>query len=285
MKTFVGIIAAVLVFLAFFFMQARSSDDSVRVYRVSDGRTISYNEMIREIQNANLIFTGEIHTDQEHHRLELDIVKSLKEAKVPVAVGFEMFRADSQRYLDQWVGGELPFENFVRVYYRNWNMPWPLYGNILMFLRREGIPAIGLNVPDEIVRKVNTHGFSALTRDERRMLPPGISCSVDEKYMEFIKRAYQEHEHKGGQFVHFCEAQMLWNKTMAWNLVGYLKAHPGSTIAVITGTGHALKRGIPQQVTVLSEKTRYRVILPEIPGYIEPNNITSADADYIVLKG
>jgi uncharacterized iron-regulated protein len=284
MKTFIRIIAVVLVLSALFFMKTRSSDDSVRVYRVSDGKTISYNEMISEVRNASLIFTGEIHTDQEHHRLELDIIKSLNKAKVPIAVGFEMFRADSQKYLDQWVKGVLPFDDFVRVYYRNWNMPWPLYGNILMYLRQEDIPAIGLNVPEGIARKVNTDGFSSLTQDERRMLPPGISCSVDEKYMEFIQRAYREHSHGGGRFVYFCEAQMLWNKTMAWNLVGYLKGHPRGVIVVVTGAGHAWKRGIPEQVTVLSEKTRYKVILPEVPGYIEPKNITSADADYIVLK-
>jgi hypothetical protein len=194
MKTFIRIIAVVLVLSALFFMKTRSSDDSVRVYRVSDGKTISYNEMISEVRNASLIFTGEIHTDQEHHRLELDIIKSLNKAKVPIAVGFEMFRADSQKYLDQWVKGVLPFDDFVRVYYRNWNMPWPLYGNILMYLRQEDIPAIGLNVPEGIARKVNTDGFSSLTQDERRMLPPGISCSVDEKYMEFIQRAYREQD-------------------------------------------------------------------------------------------
>jgi hypothetical protein len=53
---------------------------------------------------------------------------------------------------------------------------------------------------------------------------------------------------------------------------------------VITGTGHAWKRAIPEQVTELSGETRYAVILPEIPGYIEPKDITTADADYIVLK-
>ncbi len=285
MKTVVRIVLVVLVLFVLLFLKAKSDDNIARVYRVSDGRTISYKEMISEVRGTSLVLVGEIHTDQEHHRLQLDIIRSLNEAKAPVAVGFEMFRADSQKYLDQWVKGVLPFDSFVRVYYRNWNMPWPLYGSILMYLRQKGIPAIGLNVPEGIARKVNTYGFSSLTKDERNMLPPGISCSVDEKYMEFIKRAYREHDRGGGEFVNFCEAQMLWNKTMAWHLVGYLKAYPGSVVVVVTGTGHAWKRGIPEQVTVLSEKTSYKVILPEIPGYIDRDNITAADADYIILRG
>jgi uncharacterized iron-regulated protein len=151
-------------------------------------------------------------------------------------------------------------------------------------VRKESIPAIGLNLPPEISRKVRRDGFSSLTGRELDMLPPGITCSVDKQYMEFIKRAYQEHGRSGGRFVNFCEAQMLWNKTMAWHLMGYLKKNPDKVVVVVTGTGHAWKRAIPEQVRELSKETRYKVILPEIPGYIEPKGITTADADYIVLK-
>jgi uncharacterized iron-regulated protein len=284
MSIFSKMLIAAVVLLLMLYVREQSSEGMPRVYRVSDGRTISYGQMIREIKATSLIFVGEIHTSEADHLLELDIIKSLHEAKVPLAVGFEMFKAESQESLDQWVKGTLPREEFIRLYYRNWGMPWPLYGDILMYVRQERIPAIGLNLPDEISRKVNRDGFSSLTGRELDMLPPGISCSVDEQYMEFIKRAYQEHERPGGRFVNFCEAQMLWNKTMAWHLVGYLKKNPGSIVAVITGTGHAWKRAIPEQVRELSAETSYRVILPEIPGYIEPKDITADDADYIVLK-
>ena len=50
------------------------------------------------------------------------------------------------RSLDQWVKGTLPSEQFIRLYYRNWGMPWPLYRDILMYVREEGIPAVGVNL-------------------------------------------------------------------------------------------------------------------------------------------
>jgi len=53
---------------------------------------------------------------------------------------------------------------------------------------------------------------------------------------------------------------------------------------VITGNGHAWKRGIPEQVRSLSEKTPVRVVLPHIPGHIEPAAVSHADADYILLQ-
>ncbi len=285
MKILLRLLFAVFVLLIFLVLvRERNSEGMPRVLRVSDGKTISYGEMIREIKSTSLIFVGEIHNSEADHRLELDIMKSLRDAKVPFAVGFEMFTFESQKSLDQWVNGTLPRENFIRIYYRNWGMPWPLYRDILVYVREEGIPAIGLNVPGEISRKVDSEGFSSLTDRELAMLPPGITCSVDKQYMEFIQRAYREHGRTGGQFVNFCEAQMLWNKTMAWHLVGYLKKHNDKIVVVITGTGHAWKRAIPEQVRELSRETRCTVILPEIPGYIEPKGITTADADYIVLK-
>jgi uncharacterized iron-regulated protein len=283
-KVIVRIGLAALVLFLLLHIWERGSEGMPRVLRVSDGSTISYGEMIREIKSTSLVFVGEIHNSKADHILELDIIKSLHDAKAPLAVGFEMFTAENQGSLDQWVKGRLPRETFIRLYYRNWGMPWPLYRDILMYVREKGIPAIGLNLPDEISRKVDRDGFSSLTGRELDMLPPGITCSVDKEYMDFIQRAYREHGRSEGQFVNFCEAQMLWNKTMAWHLVGYLKKKPDKIVVVITGTGHAWKRAIPEQVTELSGETRYAVILPEIPGYIEPKDITTADADYIVLK-
>jgi uncharacterized iron-regulated protein len=284
MKIVIKILLAVLIVFAILYVRERSSEGMPRVFRVRDGSTISYGEMIREIRSTSLIFVGEIHTSEADHLLELDIIKSLHEVKVPLAVGFEMFTVESQKSLDGWVKGTLPRDTFIRVYYQNWGMPWPLYGDILTYLREERIPAIGLNLPQEISRKVSRDGFSSLTGKELDMLPPGITCSVDKQYMEFIERAYREHDRSGGHFVNFCEAQMLWNKTMAWHLVGYLKKVPDKIVVVIAGTGHAWKRAIPEQVRELSKETHYKVILPEIPGYIDPKGVTVADADYIVLK-
>ncbi len=283
MKTVIRVFIVLFILFILLYLKARDDADVSGVFRVSDGKKITFNEMIREIRGSNLVFVGEVHTDKLHHELELDVIRSLNNAKVPVAVGFEMFRADSQNELDKWVKGALPLDAFIRVYYDNWEMPWPLYRDILMYLREESIPAIGLNLPDELSEKVDKNGFSSLSKEELEKLPPGISCSVDQKYMEFIQKAYRAHGRTGGQFVNFCEAQMMWNKTMAWHLVGYLKKNPDRTVVVITGTGHAWKRGAPEQVALLSGETHYKVILPEIPGYIDPKDMTSADADYIVL--
>jgi uncharacterized iron-regulated protein len=102
--------------------------------------------------------------------------------------------------------------------------------------------------------------------------------------MEFIKRAYAGHARTvDKKFLNFCEAQMVWDKSMAWHLVEYLKKHPGKTVIVLAGVGHAWKRGIPEQVSRLSQYTS-TIILPLIPDQVEPDSVTLQDADYVVLR-
>ena len=264
--------------------QTSTSADQKRVFRVSDRKTISYEQMIDELRKVNLVFVGETHDNELHHRLQLDIIRDLHKSKVPVAVGLEMFTAADQNALDSWGAGTITSDNFIKAYYSNWNFPWQLYRDIFLYVKDHKIPAIGLNVSQDISQKVAKAGFSSLTKEERAKLPPEVGCAVDETYMKFIRRAYSMHGHGGSQFLYFCEAQLLWNQVMARNLIEFLKKNPDKLIVVLTGNGHAWKRGVPEQVKTFSEKTSFRVILVDIPGYIGPSNITIEDADYILLK-
>ena len=122
----------------------------------------------------------------------------------------------------------------------------------------------------EITRKVARSGFASLSEEELKKLPPETGCVVNEQFMQFIRRAYAMHGHGGKQFLFFCEAQLLWDQVMAKNLLEHLKKNPGSSIVAIAGNGHAWKRGIPEHIRAMSEKTSYRVVLPEVPGHIDP---------------
>ncbi len=254
---------------------------TVRALRLSDGQVIGFRQMIGEVHNARLIFVGEIHEQAEHHKAQLEIIKDLYRAGVPLAIGLEMFPAGSQSELDRWVAGKLDQKSFVRLYYREWSMPWPLYRDIFFFARDNRIPLIGLNVPRDISHKVAREGFAALTPQERERLPAGITCSVDPAYRTFIARAYAEHARNGRSFNYFCEAQILWNKSMGRYLQEYLSREPGRTVVVMAGFGHAMKRGIPNEVS-RSPGNSCKVILPELSG-LDLRGVTSADADYLLL--
>ena len=261
---------------------AGACSGSERVLRVRDGKLISFRAMIRELSGTSIILVGENHDEKQHHAAQLAVIKALHKKKRALAVGMEMFPAETQKELDRWTGGKADFKEFVRLYYENWQMPWPLYRDILLYVRDYRIPLLGLNVPREISGRVAAEGFAALSSEEKKRLPPDITCNVDPVYMAFIRNAYRAHGHGMKSFVHFCETQKLWNRSMAWYLTRYLEKNPQHSVVVVTGAGHALRRAIPAEIKDLSSFSS-AVILPQMND-MPPETVTAEDADYILLN-
>jgi len=250
------------------------------VVRLKDRATIPFDRMVGEVSKSRVIVIGETHDNQAHHDLQLKIIRTLYEGGAPLAVGLEMFRAESQELLDKWWRWGMPTEQFEALYRENWGMPWLLYRDIFLYARQKRIPLVGLNVPREIIAKVAREGYGSLTGAEKKRLPPGLTCNVDEAYRSFIRRTYTEHAHASGRsFDHFCEAQMVWDTAMAIYALDYLDKNPGSRIVILAGSVHAWKRSIPRQITTMRPDVTVSVILPDPDG---KGGLTVEDADFMV---
>ena len=252
------------------------------VLRVGDRQEIPFTLMIEEIKGHRLIFIGEEHDRVIDHWFQLKIIKALNDGGVPLAIGLEMFTAENQGDLERWVAGKMDEEEFVRRYTLNWSVPWPMYRQIFLYARQHAIPLVGLNVPRGLTRKVAREGFAALTTEERKRLPGAITCDVDATYMSLVSRAFAEHKQGDKLFVRFCEAQMLWNKAMAWRLQEFMGGHPGRSVVVLTGKAHAMKPGIPREIR-REGVPEYMVILPE-DEIFKRGSVTVADTDYLILR-
>jgi uncharacterized iron-regulated protein len=255
--------------------------EEMPLMRLRDARQLPLSDIVEDLKGVQMVFVGELHTSAEHHERQLAVIQALVRAGVPVAVGLEMFRHDSQKDLDQWVSGQLSEAAFKRLYRENWNYPWHLYRDIFLYAQRYRLPMIGLNVPSEITGQVARQGFASLGPEQAGQLE-GVTCQVDKAYMDFIRRAFSMHGHRGKDFLYFCEAQMVWDAAMAVHLAAFLSRHPRFTVVVLTGSGHAWKHGIPAQVGKRTDLS-YRVILPQIPGRTEEDSISFEDADYLWL--
>jgi len=250
--------------------------------RVSDGQRIGFQTMLGELAQARLLFIGELHDNREHHRLQLETIKALHRSGVRIAIGLEMFRVESQQYLDHWVAGKLDVLTFMEIYRDNWTIPWELYDSIFLYARNNGIPLIGLNAPRKIMQKVYRQGFAALTPEERGELPPDVTCRVDKPYMDFVRRNFVMHSPDPTMFIHFCEAQLLRNKVMADRLVSYLAKEPERVVVVLAGVGHAMRRGVPDEVEGL-RPLQMRIVMPLLhEAAAEP--LDKGDADYVVRE-
>ena len=252
------------------------------IVRVKDRREVTFGEMMTDLKKARVVYVGENHDEPAHHLLQLRIIRDLHGAGVPLAIGMEMFTAAEQRELDRWVEGRVPLARFQKFYLRNWTLPWSLYGDILLFARDHRIPLVGLNVSRKIARKVAMTGFDSLTPEERRALPPSIACDVSDAYLAMIRRSYANHDAGQRSFRNFCEAQMLWNKAMAYHLVAFLQKNPRRTVVVITGGGHAMRGGMPTEVEKEEPALKGVIVLPDPAMPLD--TITLADADYLWIS-
>jgi uncharacterized iron-regulated protein len=256
------------------------------VVRMKDQATIPFDQMVGEVSKSRIIVVGETHDNQADHDLQLKIIRTLHEGGVTLAVGLEMFRAESQELLDKWWRWGMSTEQFEVIYRENWGMPWPLYRDIFLYSRQKRIPLVGLNVPREIISKVALDGYGSLTEAERKKLPAGITCTLDETYRSFIRSTFTEHAQASGlSFDHFCEAQMVWDTAMAIYALEYLDKNPGSRMVILTGSVHAWKRAIPRQIATMRPDMTVSVILPAPDGKAGQVKLTAEDADYVVVTG
>lgn len=241
--------------------------------------TTSVPEILGELGKSDLVFVGESHNNRDHHGAQLTVIRSLRESGDPIAIGLEMFRASSQKDLDDWVAGRIPEERFAGIFAENWSGAWwPAYRPIFRYARQEGIPMVGLNVERHLPRQVSREGAASLAAADR---PGGRapSCDASQKYQARLREILRDHM-RHANYRHFCEAQMLWDASMAWRLIGYSEDNPGTTVVVLAGGMHSWKHGIPERVRKQSSLS-YKVILPS--GDRDPfgYNLNHEDADYV----
>jgi uncharacterized iron-regulated protein len=248
------------------------------------GKEMSLEQFLAELRPSSMVLVGEQHGQADHHAAQLQIILALHRSGKPLAVALEMFEHRSQAVLDQWVAGQMDESSFVPRFRANWGDNWPHYREIFIACRDRGIPMVGVNVPREITSQVARSGFSSLEPEQLGLLPR-VSCRVDPEYLELMRQAHGHGQGGDEAFTRFCEAQLVWDTSMAVYSLDYLKRNPERTVILLTGSVHAWKKGVPAQMQRLSPGTGFKVILPETAGRFEKASVTPADADYLILVG
>ena len=242
------------------------------IVHLPTGRALTDEELTDLAGHARVIFVGEMHTNMEHHRVQLAVIDALEKRRPgKIAVGMEMFQRPSQPQLDQWSRGELDAKAFKKLWYDNWGEEYAFYQPILELIRARKIPLIALNATDEQVKKVEKQGLAGLSDDERAWLG-----SIDEKdpyQRKAMEAVFGGHSHGGSKgFEHFYETMLLWDETMAKSAADFLKSPAGAdtTLIVLAGGFHVeYGYGIPKRLfRRLAEP--YLILLPYTPEALIP---------------
>lgn len=273
MKTMVRTQLFLLLSLAF------SSAAWGHIFDLKRQQETSLNLVLEDLAGVQTIFIGELHDRQAHHQAQLQLIRELHQAGVILSIGLEMFRQDGQEQLDQWIDGKIEEKKFAGIFEEHWSL-WEQYREIFRYAREKAIPLVGLNIRRELVNQVARQGFASLSPEQRAELPIA-GCNVNPAYRDFIRRAYNSHGENSSEFEHFCEAQMLWDASMAKHLHEYLQRNPQRVVVVLAGNGHSWKHGIPEQLGLLGSFS-HRVLLPETLGHTDLQTIGFEDADYLL---
>lgn len=234
-----------------------------------------YYSFLESLLSKKVIYIGENHTKFSNHLAQLQIIKYLYKNNKKIIIAMEMFQKPFQKVLDDYIQGKLSKREFLRKtqYYKRWGYDFKLYESILDFAKENKIKILALNIEKEIIDKVSKNGFASLTEEERKKLPEFLDFS-NLSYRKFLKGIYSKHT-TDKNFVHFYEAQILWDESMAHNLAKYMKKFPNYTFIVLAGNGHLRYRyGIPSR---LERITGYKGII-----VLNDDEIRKNISDYIV---
>jgi len=210
MKLETSVLALALVSLLAF----KSDKPAYLIYGVK-GKPVDYKEMLAEALKADIVLFGEHHDNPITHWLQLELTRDLFEKKKDgLILGAEMFEADDQLVLDEYLQGlisEKKFESDCRL----WANYKTDYKPLVNLAKEHNLKFVASNVPRRYASMVYMGGFEALetlSEEAKRYIPP-LPIAYDgnlDCYKDMLKMGGMGH---GGE--NLPKSQNLKDATMA----------------------------------------------------------------------
>lgn len=164
-----------LILLSVVALLSFTSDKPAYTLFNQEGKPVKYAKMIKDLQGADIIFFGELHTDPIAHWLQLEITKELYDSKQDALIlGAEMFEADGQLIMNEYLGGKYGADKF-EAEMRLWKNYKTDYKPLVEFAKEKHIPFIATNIPRRYASMVYKGGFEALdnlSEEAKRYIAP-----------------------------------------------------------------------------------------------------------------
>lgn len=195
------------------------SDKKAWQYFNEKGKKITYDQMMKKLVEADVVFFGELHNNAISHWMELEIAKDLvAQKKKKVVMGAEMFESDQQLLINEYLSGKVSEKNFESQA-RLWPNHSTDYAPVLEVAKDNKVPFIATNIPRRYAAFVNKNGLDKLTEldDEAKKYIAPLPIKYDPEvgcYKEMM--AMMAHMPGArGKKSHIAEAQAIKDATMA----------------------------------------------------------------------
>lgn len=142
-------------------MSALAQNPAYKLFR-EDGRKVKYGKMLESASEADMVLFGEYHTNPISHWLQLELTTDLLERKGDgLILGAEMFEADNQLILDEYLAGwitEAKFEEEARLW-KNYKTD---YKPLVELAKENDLTFVATNIPRRYANMVFNKGVASL---------------------------------------------------------------------------------------------------------------------------
>ncbi len=168
---FSKVLFSILISLSFI---VHAQPDAYGIY-TSSGKPVSYDELVKRCGGSDVVFFGELHDNAVAHWLEFELLKGLAKVKSnKVIAGAEMFEADDQIVLNEYLNGKISEKSF-NAECKLWPNYKTDYKPLVEFCKSSDIEFIATNVPRRYASMVYLKGLNSLdslSSSAKAYLPP-----------------------------------------------------------------------------------------------------------------
>ncbi len=151
------------------------------------GKKVSYKKMIKQLVKKDIILFGEFHNNPIAHWLQLEVSKDLSEKRA-LTFGAEMFEADNQEALDNYLAGKITAKG-LDSNARLWNNYKTDYAPLVNLAKEKKAAFIATNIPRRYASMVSKKGFEALdtlSEKEKTWMAP-LPMEYDAQLPGYVK--------------------------------------------------------------------------------------------------
>jgi uncharacterized iron-regulated protein len=192
---------------------------SYQIFTGDKAKAITFDKMMKGLKDADVVFFGENHNNSICHWLQLQVLKELAEVSGKnVVVGAEMFEADAQLVLDEYLEGLIK-EDHLETEGKVWKNYKTDYAPLVQFAKANDMPFIATNVPRRYANLVARNGLTALNdlddQAKSYIAPLPIEVNYELSSYKEIEKMMGGHMGGHGGSKNMVDAQAIKDATMA----------------------------------------------------------------------
>ncbi len=244
-----------------------------QAYQIFDakGKKVSYEKMLKKLKQKDIVLFGEFHNNPIIHWLQLELTQDLGKTR-NLILGAEMFEADNQTVLSQFVAGEIDEKQLAKDA-RLWKNYPTDYAPLVKYAKTNKLVFVATNIPRIYASRVAKGGFEVLDTlpENQKMWIVPLPVSYDAELPGYKAMLKMMGEHAAPNLP---KAQAIKDATMAHFIVKNFKE--GSLFIHYNGSYHSDNyEGILWYLKKAKPELKYGTI-----GAVSQKSVNKLEAEY-----